>query len=115
MRIYLVTGAWYNSPPGQQERQVLCARCPATVGWVMYYESADDGALLSGPLCESCAVPVQHQRPEGIATLRQARVKFERQYVHEALARAHGRVGKAAAALGMTRQGLQKLLRRTTR
>ena len=47
-----------------------------------------------------------------VKTLQQARVLFERRYVGGALARAGGRRGKAALALGVTRQGLAKLLKR---
>ena len=47
-----------------------------------------------------------------VETLQQARVVFERRYVSGALARAGGRRGKAALALGVTRQGLAKLLKR---
>ena len=47
-----------------------------------------------------------------IETLQHARVLFERRYVSGALARAGGRRGKAAVALGVTRQGLAKLLKR---
>ena len=45
-------------------------------------------------------------------TLKQARVVFERRYVSGALARAGGRRGKVAMALGVIRQGLAKLLKR---
>ena len=45
-------------------------------------------------------------------TLHQARLLFERRYVSGALARAGGRRGKAALALGVTRQGLAKLMKR---
>ncbi len=47
-----------------------------------------------------------------VETLQQARLGFERRYVSGALARAGGRRGKAALALGVTRQGLAKLLKR---
>ena len=47
-----------------------------------------------------------------VETLQHARVHFERRYVSGALARAGGRRGKAALALGVTRQGLTKLLKR---
>ena len=47
-----------------------------------------------------------------IETLHQARMVFERRYVSGALARAGGRRGPAARALGVTRQGLAKLLKR---
>ena len=47
-----------------------------------------------------------------IETLQHARALFERRYVSGALARAGGRRGKAALALGVTRQGLAKLLKR---
>ena len=45
-------------------------------------------------------------------TLSQARTCFERQYVSGALVRAGGRRGQAASALGLSRQGLSKLLKR---
>jgi two-component system response regulator HydG len=45
-------------------------------------------------------------------TLSEARFRFERRYVSGALARARGRRGQAASALGVTRQGLAKLLKR---
>jgi two-component system response regulator HydG len=47
-----------------------------------------------------------------VQTLSQARLLFERRFVRGALARAGGRRGKAALALGVTRQGLAKLLKR---
>jgi len=47
-----------------------------------------------------------------VETLQHARVLFERRYVSGALARAGGRRGQAALALGLTRQGLAKLLKR---
>ena len=47
-----------------------------------------------------------------VETLQQARELFERRYVSGALARAGGRRGRAAQALGVTRQGLAKLLKR---
>ena len=47
-----------------------------------------------------------------VETLQHARVLFERRYVSGVLARAGGRRGKAALALGVTRQGLAKLLKR---
>ena len=45
-------------------------------------------------------------------TLQRARLLFERRYVSGALARAGGRRAQAALALGVTRQGLAKLLKR---
>ena len=41
-----------------------------------------------------------------------AREEFERRFVRAALASAHGRRGRAAEALGVSRQGLAKMLRR---
>jgi DNA-binding NtrC family response regulator len=41
-----------------------------------------------------------------------AREEFERRFVRAALAQAGGRRGKAAQALGVSRQGLAKMLRR---
>ena len=49
---------------------------------------------------------------DAVETLQHARELFERQYVRGALARAGGRKGRAALALGVTRQGLAKLLKR---
>src|SRR5690606_28690294 len=46
------------------------------------------------------------------ATLAAARRRFEQRYVRAALARAGGRSADAARALGMTRQGLVKLMAR---
>ncbi|MEO8078643.1 MAG: sigma 54-interacting transcriptional regulator, partial [Acidobacteriota bacterium] len=45
-------------------------------------------------------------------TFEAARVEFERRFVKVALATADGQRAKAAEALGMTRQGLAKMLRR---
>ncbi len=45
-------------------------------------------------------------------SLEAARRQFERRFVSEALARAGGRPGRAAQALGLTRQGLAKMLAR---
>ena len=45
-------------------------------------------------------------------TLHQARATLERDLVQRALARAGGRSARAAAELGVTRQGLAKLMRR---
>jgi DNA-binding NtrC family response regulator len=48
----------------------------------------------------------------GEVTLEQARRRFEERFVRAALARAGGHRGRAAASLGLTRQGLSKLLDR---
>jgi transcriptional regulator with AAA-type ATPase domain len=45
-------------------------------------------------------------------SLESARLKFEERFVRAALARAAGHRGKTAAALGLTRQGLAKLMQR---
>lgn len=50
--------------------------------------------------------------PETIGTLADARRQFDERYVRHALARCGGRRAKAAAALGLTRQGLAKLVDR---
>ena len=47
-----------------------------------------------------------------VPTLYEARASFERRFVSGALARAGGRPGRAALELGITRQGLAKLLKR---
>ena len=50
--------------------------------------------------------------PTAPVTLHQARMTLERDLVRGALARAGGRPGRAAAELGLSRQGLAKLMRR---
>jgi transcriptional regulator with PAS, ATPase and Fis domain len=45
-------------------------------------------------------------------SLESARLKFEERFVRAALARAAGHRGQAAAALGLSRQGLAKLMQR---
>jgi DNA-binding NtrC family response regulator len=45
-------------------------------------------------------------------TLGEARTAFERQFVRDALARAGGHRGQAAQTLGISRQGLAKLIKR---
>jgi len=49
---------------------------------------------------------------ERAATLEDARAVFENRYVRAALARAGGHRGQAARDLGLSRQGLAKLLAR---
>ena len=61
-------------------------------------------ALLPGALARA-AVP-----PD--ATFEAAREDFERRFIRAALARAGGHRGRAARALGITRQGFAKMLRR---
>jgi len=48
----------------------------------------------------------------GTSTLEEARRLFERRFVRVALARAGGHRGRAAAGLGLSRQGFAKLLTR---
>jgi transcriptional regulator with PAS, ATPase and Fis domain len=45
-------------------------------------------------------------------SLESARLKFEQRFVRAALARAAGHRGRTAAALGLSRQGLAKLMQR---
>jgi transcriptional regulator with GAF, ATPase, and Fis domain len=47
-----------------------------------------------------------------IGTFEAAREEFERRFVRAALASAHGQRARAAEALGVTRQGLAKMIRR---
>jgi DNA-binding NtrC family response regulator/tetratricopeptide (TPR) repeat protein len=54
-------------------------------------------------------VPQALQPPE-IGTLEEARRRFEAEYVRAAIARAGGRRARAASELGLTRQGLSKML-----
>jgi DNA-binding NtrC family response regulator len=48
----------------------------------------------------------------GAGTLEAARRAFERRFVRAAIARTGGRIGAAARELGVTRQGLAKLMTR---
>ena len=61
------------------------------------------------------ALPSAIARAAQVAThesLERARLKFEERFVRAALARAAGHRGRAAAALGLSRQGLAKLIQR---
>ena len=64
---------------------------------------------LSEPVAGAVASPEASGRSE---TLDEARRTFERHHVRAAMARAGGHQGRAAATLGLTRQGLAKLLAR---
>jgi DNA-binding NtrC family response regulator len=59
-------------------------------------------------------LPVQlaSSAPLSTGSFEAAREEFERRFVRAALAQAGGRRGKAAQALGVSRQGLAKMLRR---
>jgi transcriptional regulator with PAS, ATPase and Fis domain len=50
--------------------------------------------------------------PDVHESLEIARLKFDERFVRDALARAAGHRGRAAAALGLSRQGLAKLMQR---
>jgi DNA-binding NtrC family response regulator len=67
------------------------------------------GVIAAAHLPESLA-RVSAGQPRG--TLAAARRAFEARYVHAALARANGRVAAAARELGVSRQGLAKLVAR---
>jgi transcriptional regulator with AAA-type ATPase domain len=51
-------------------------------------------------------------QPASCESLESARLKFEQRFVRAALARSAGHRGKTAAALGLSRQGLAKLMQR---
>lgn len=55
---------------------------------------------------------IARSRPTAAATLDAAREEFERRFIRAALATAQGRRSKAADALGISRQGLAKMMRR---
>ncbi len=65
-----------------------------------------------GPALLPAAITGGASGPDGVPTLHEARQVFERRFVSGALAQAGGRRTKAASALGVTRQGLAKLLKR---
>ena len=55
---------------------------------------------------------IARSRPTAAATLDAAREEFERRFIRAALATAQGRRSRAADALGISRQGLAKMMRR---
>ena len=55
---------------------------------------------------------VSASEPEALGSLIEARRAFERRYVKDALTRPGGHRSRAARALGMSRQGLAKLVQR---
>ena len=65
-----------------------------------------------GPALLPSAITGGASGTNGVPTLHEARQVFERRFVSGALAQAGGRRAKAASALGVTRQGLAKLLKR---
>ncbi len=65
-----------------------------------------------GPALLPAAITGGASGPDGAPTLHEARQVFERRFVSGALAQAGGHRTKAASALGVTRQGLAKLLKR---
>ncbi len=65
-----------------------------------------------GPALLPAAITGGSSGPNGMPTLHEARQVFERRFVSGALAQAGGRRAKAASTLGLTRQGLAKLLKR---
>jgi DNA-binding NtrC family response regulator len=67
------------------------------------------GVVGAGHMPAAIARATKADRSE---TLDMARLQFEQRFVRAALARAAGHRGQTAAALGLTRQGLAKLLQR---
>jgi DNA-binding NtrC family response regulator/tetratricopeptide (TPR) repeat protein len=63
-----------------------------------------------GPSALPCHVA--HASTPTTGTFEAARAEFERRFVRAALANAHGQRARAAEALGVTRQGLAKMIRR---
>ena len=63
-----------------------------------------------GSVGPACLPAVVARAETGRATLEEARRVFERRFVQAALARAGGHRGRAAAAMGISRQGLAKLI-----
>ena len=71
------------------------------------------GAPRRGPLrLEHLLASFRSDDEHSVSTLIQARQSFERQFVLAALLRAGGRPGLAARELGISRQGLAKLMKR---
>ena len=55
--------------------------------------------------------PLPHVLLEGGGTLRDARLRFERDYIAAVVRQHHGRMGDAAQALGIQRTNLYRKLR----
>jgi DNA-binding NtrC family response regulator len=86
-------------------------------GNVRELQNALAALAVGGPargLIRASALPAQIRlaEPGAILTLDEARHRFEAGFVRAAIARAGGSKGRAAADLGVTRQGLAKLLDR---
>ena len=93
--------ARYDWPGNVRELQNVMAALAAAVGVRGSVGPAHLPAVIAG------------QSPGGAApTLDEARRTFEARFVRAALARAGGRRGQAASDLGLTRQGLAKLMAR---
>lgn len=93
--------ARYDWPGNVRELQnVLTALVVAAPG-----RGVVGAAQLPAAIAQAAEMPA-HESLEG------ARLKFEQRFVRAALARAAGHRGRTAAALGLSRQGLAKLMQR---
>ena len=90
----------YEWPGNIRELQNVIAALAVTVGQRGSVGAASLPAVIAGAAARTAT------------TLEQARTVFETRYVRAALARSGGRRGEAARELGVTRQGLAKLLAR---
>ncbi len=92
--------ARYPWPGNVRELQNITAR--------LAVQAPRRGAV--GP--EALPAPVREHTVSRTETLAEARCAFERRFVRAALARTGGRPGAAADELGLSRQGLTKLIKR---
>jgi DNA-binding NtrC family response regulator len=60
---------------------------------------------------EALQMPGQESEPSGHLSLRQARARFERQYILERLAANHGNLGQTAQDLGIERTNLYRKMK----
>ncbi len=100
-RAAIATLARYDWPGNVRELQNVLAALAVSAG--------PRGVVSAASLPAAIAKAAQ---PEAGETLDAARRRFEERFVRAALARTSGHRGRAAMALGLSRQGLTKLMRR---
>ena len=96
----LASLARYHWPGNVRELQNVAAR--------LAVDAPRRGAI--GP--EALPTPIREQAESSSETLVAARLAFDRRFVRAALVRTGGRPGAAASELGLSRQGLTKLIKR---
>ena len=81
----------------------------ATIGAIV--RSARHPVIQIEDVLEQTSLDNAAERPSDTLTLKDARARFEREYISRALIRHHGRVGEAARTLGIQRTNLYRKVR----